>query len=279
MNTQNPYQPIYRQFIHEIEKGFLLLDETTREEIREFVASRQHQNGAFTNRAGHPDKYYTLFGVWLSEALGLTSQMNQLKIFTEKANPDKKKVVEWFALLLIKVVADNDFKKPAIFSLVKMIFKGGKDINPAYQVFLFLLSFDALYGKNRFLYFLFGVVLNFYRLPEDTPCSISAAVLVAKFLVGKNVENETQNQLAYFEAGKGFKVFKEMENADLLSTAVALFALKKAGADLRIVAPDCLNLIQQNYDSGAFLSGDGDSSRDLEYTFYGLLALGTLTEK
>lgn len=257
----------------------MLLDETTRNEIREFVASRQSQNGAFTNRAGHPDIYYTLFGVWLSEALGLTSQMNQLKIFTEKVNPDKKKVVEWFALLLIKVVADNDFKKPAFFSLVKMIFKGGKDINPAYQVFLFLLSFDALFGKNRILNFLFGVVLNFYRLPEDTPCSISAAVLVAKFLVGKNVENETQNQLAYFETGKGFKVFKDLENADLLSTAVALFALKKASADLRIVAPDCLNLIQQNYDSGAFLSGDGDSSRDLEYTFYGLLALGTLSEK
>ncbi|NCB08501.1 MAG: hypothetical protein EOM73_10090 [Bacteroidia bacterium] len=40
--------------------------------------------------------------------------------------------------------------------------------------------------------------------------------------------------------------------------------------------PDCLNLVQQNYDTGAFLSGDGDLSRDLEYTFYGLLTLGTL---
>lgn len=256
----------------------MLLDETIQKEIYGFVASQQHQNGAFTNRGGHPDIYYTLFGAWLAEALGLTSQMNQLKIFTEKVNPDKKKIVERFALLLIKAVADNDFKKPAVFSLVRMIFKGGKDINPAYQVFLFLLSFDALYGKNRFLYFLFSVVLNFYRSPEDAPCSFSAAVLVAKYLVGKKVENETQNQLAYFEAGKGFKVFKELKNADLLSTAVALFALKKAGADLRIVAPDCLNLIQQNYDSGAFLSGDCDSSRDLEYTFYGLLALGALSE-
>lgn len=277
MNAQNPYQPIYRQFIHEIEKGFLLLDETSRKEIREFVASQQHQNGAFTNRGGHPDMYYSLFGVWLSEALGLTLQMNQLKTFSGKFQPDKTNIIEQFALLLIKVVADNHFKKPTLFSLVKMIFKGGKDINPAYQVFLFLLSFDAIYGKNRLLYFLFSVVLNFYHLPEDAPCSISAAVLVAKFLVGKKVEKEIPNQLSYFEAGKGFKVFKELENADLLSTAVALFALKKAGVDLRIVAPDCLNLIQQNYDSGAFLSGEGDASRDLEYTFYGLLALGTLS--
>jgi len=255
----------------------LLLDETSGKEIREFVAGQQHQNGAFTNRGGHPDMYYSLFGVWLSEALGLTPQMNQLKTFSGKFQTDKANIVEQFALLLIQVVADKDFKKPSVFSLVKMIFEGGKEFNPAYQIFLFLLSFDAFYGKNRFLYFLFNVVLNFYRWPEDAPCSISAAVLVAKFLVAKKVENDIQNQLSYFEAGKGFKVFKELENADLLSTAVALFALKKVGADLRMVAPVCLNLIQQNYDSGAFLSGDGDASRDLEYTFYGLLALGTLS--
>lgn len=254
-----------------------MLDETSQKEIREFVANQQHQNGAFTNRGGHPDMYYSLFGVWLSEALGLTQQLNKLNTFSGKFQPDKANMVEQFALLLIKVVADKDFKKPTVLSLIKMIFEGGKDINPTYRVFLFLLSFDALHGKKRFLYFLFGIGLNFYRSPEDAPCSISAAVLVAKYLVGKKVENEIQNQLSYFENGKGFKVFKEMENADLLSTAVALFALKKAGVDLRTIAPDCLNLIQQNYDSGAFLSGDGDASRDLEYTFYGLLALGTLS--
>lgn len=255
----------------------MLLDETSQKEIREFVACQQNQNGAFTNRGGYPDMYYSLFGVWLSQALGLTPQINKLKTFSGKFQPDKENIVEQFALLLIKVVADKDFKKPTVFSLVNIIIEGGKYINPAYQVFLFLLSFDALYGKNRFLYFFFSVVLNFYRSPEDAPCSICAAELVAKYLVGKNVEKEIQNQLSYFEAGKGFKVFKELENADLLSTAVALFALKKVGADLRILAPDCMQLIQQNYDSGAFLSGDGDASRDLEYTFYGLLALGTLS--
>jgi hypothetical protein len=82
--------------------------------------------------------------------------------------------------------------------------------------------------------------------------------------------------MQYFEKGKGFKVFPEQGNADLLSTAVSLFGLKKIGADLRIVSPVCLDLVQQNYDNGAFLSGDGDSSRDLEYTFYGLLTLGVL---
>ena len=96
-------------------------------------------------------------------------------------------------------------------------------------------------------------------------------------MAGKNVEKEQKQVFSRFEKDKGFKVFRETENADLLSTAVALFALKETDADLRMVAPDALNLVQQNYESGAFLSGDGDKIKDLEYTFYGLLILGTLS--
>ena len=35
---------------------------------------------------------------------------------------------------------------------------------------------------------------------------------------------------------------------------------------------------QQNFSNGAFLSGDGDTTTDAEYTFYGLLALGVLAD-
>ena len=62
----------------------------------------------------------------------------------------------------------------------------------------------------------------------------------------------------------------------MLSTAVALFALNYAESDLRLLKPACLDFIQQNFADGAFLSGDGDQTADLEYTFYGLLALGVL---
>jgi hypothetical protein len=74
----------------------------------------------------------------------------------------------------------------------------------------------------------------------------------------------------------GFKAFAHLDQADMLSTAVALFALNFAGSDLRLLKPGCLDFIQQNYAEGAFLSGDGDPTTDVEYTFYGLLALGVL---
>jgi len=275
---KNSYDPVYKQFITSIEKGFLLLDESSRAELVGFVKSQQHKNGAFTDRAGNPDIYYSLFGVWLCKALKLKSEQKNLKEFISDVQPNEKKVADKFSLLLIRLsLEENNFGKPTVFNLLKWIFAEGKNLNTAYRFFLFMLSFDALYRQSRLIYFVVKMFLSFYRPPKDLPCSFFAALLLAKFLTGKKVAKETHALLDYFEKGKGFKVFHEQENADLLSTAVALFALKKVGADLRLVTPDCLTLVEQNYNSGAFLSGDGDSSRDLEYTFYGLLTLGTLS--
>ena len=82
--------------------------------------------------------------------------------------------------------------------------------------------------------------------------------------------------LPYSVESGGFRAFESIETADMLSTGVSLFVLKEIGFDLRMLAPANLDFIQQNYNSGAFLSGDGDLTKDLEYTFYGLLALGSL---
>lgn len=251
-----------------------MLGETSRAELADFVRSQQHKNGAFTDRAGNPDLYYSLFGLWLSAALKLEPQKKQLAEFVRSVSPGAK-VTDKFAKLLINLNL-GEKEKITVFQLFQWVVKEGKNLNSAYRFFLFMLSFDALYGQNRFVYFFVKLFLNFYRPPKDLPCSFFSALLLAKFLSGKKVKNDTDVLFSYFENGKGFKVFRELENADLLSTAVALFALKKTGIDLRLVAPDCLDLAQRNFERGAFLSGDGDVSRDLEYTFYGLLTLGTL---
>jgi hypothetical protein len=275
---QPSYFPLYKQFISEIEKGFSLLDETSKTELKNFVAAQQHGSGAFTDRAGQPDFYYSLFGVWTAEALNLKPQKEKLERFIQDINPEKKNKIDRFAILLIRIIfQEKEVEKPSVFTFSKFVLNGKFSINPAYQAFLFLLTFDALYGKSKSLYFILKTLLTFYRVPEGVPSGFVAAMLVAKYLAGMNVEKEKTELLSYFEEGKGFKVFKETKNADLLSTAVSLFALKKTGADLRMVAPDAFQLAQQNYAEGAFLSGDGDLTRDLEYTFYGLLTLGTLS--
>lgn len=274
---KEPYQPVYLQFISEIEKGFLLLDDTSRAEVVEFVKSQQNKNGGFNDRGGNADLYYSLFGAWISKALKLDNQQAKLQEYISSVQASNK-IVDKFSMLLIRLVLEeNGFNKPSLGELLRWVKKDAKNINAAYRFFLFMLSFDGLFGRNRLVYFVIKVFLGFYKPSNDLPCSFFAAMILARFLTGKKVENESKTLIQYFERGKGFKVFPEQENADLLSTAVSLFALKKIGADLRTIAPDCLDLVQQNYDSGAFLSGDGDSSRDLEYTFYGLLTLGVLS--
>ena len=64
---------------------------------------------------------------------------------------------------------------------------------------------------------------------------------------------------------------------DLLSTAVALYALHFLDADIRIMKPDCLIFIDDLYDNGGFRATKYDSVTDVEYTFYGLLALGSMS--
>ena len=254
-----------------------MLDETSRAEVADFVKTQQHKNGAFTDRAGNPDLYYSLFGAWLSKALSLDDQLASLKNFILTGKFASSKGVSQFSVLLLGLMTGvPEYRKTGIIKLIR-VFRETKNLGPAYRFFLFMLSFDALYGKNRLLYFFTGIILRFYKPSEDLPCSFLAALLLAKFITGGKINRETLLLQAFFEKGEGFKAFREQPNADLLSTAVALFALKKTGTDLRLIAPDCLKLAGEYYDNGAFLSGDGDLSRDLEYTFYGLLILGVLS--
>ena len=278
MGVKTKHRPIYEDFIHNVKKGFLLLDENSRKEVKAFIKSQQKNSGTFVNRGGNPDLYYSLFGAWLSKALDLEDLQKNLKNQTQKLVPAKNQVIDKYALLLIQLTLDkNNFSKPTVFSFLKTFFYPARNLNPAYRAFLFLLSFDALYKRQKFLYSIVKIILLRYRAPDNVPCSFRAALLLARNIVGLKVEKDVRQLFEYYEEGAGFRVFKETENPDLLSTAVALFVLKKTGGDLRVVVPDALNLVQRNYDSGAFLAGNGDGKRDLEYTFYGLLILGTLS--
>jgi hypothetical protein len=64
---------------------------------------------------------------------------------------------------------------------------------------------------------------------------------------------------------------------DLLSTATALHALACMNAPLYAVREPCLDFIQTLWTGGgAFCGSWADPTPDCEYTYYGLLALGSL---
>jgi hypothetical protein len=115
-------------------------------------------------------------------------------------------------------------------------------------------------------------------IDQHSPCSEVAAKVFLQKMMNQDVSKDEELLKSFACETGGFKAFAHLNNADMLSTAVALFALNYAGCDLRLLKPICLDFTEQNFSYGAFLSGDGDRTADVEYTFYGLLALGVLAD-
>jgi prenyltransferase beta subunit len=78
----------------------------------------------------------------------------------------------------------------------------------------------------------------------------------------------------------GFLAMPKAPVADLLSTATALHALSLIGVDIANLQEQCLDFVDTLWDGkGGFCGSAVDRTCDCEYTFYGLLALGHLSEK
>ena len=276
MVSKAPAQSVSGQFIHYINEGYNALAPKWQAEIKTFIRNSQHPEGGFINRAGKPDFYYSLFGVWISQALGLEDVLENHRKFIINSKTRQKNTIDTFAFLLIQMLLLNqNTGNPSLVKLLRLAFFESRQTSFHYRLFLFMLVLDARYG-NPLIFYPACPVLWLYKLPAESPCSIHAALLVTKKKVKLKTQYETKQIFSFYEEGKGFKAFRDLKEGGLLSTAVALFALKTTGADLRLLAPGCFDFIGQCYCEGAFLAGNGDSFSDLEYTFYGLLALGTL---
>jgi hypothetical protein len=156
-------------------------------------------------------------------------------------------------------------------------------INLSYRSFVLFLTMDAVFPRplrqaGFYLIFKWAVrrILIQTTVDQHSPCSEVAARAFLQKMMNQDGSKELELLQSFTCESGGFKAFAHIDKADMLSTAVALFALNHAGYDLRLQKPACLGFIQQNFSEGAFLSGDGDLTADVEYTFYGLLALGVL---
>lgn len=163
-----------------------------------------------------------------------------------------------------------------LISLARSFWKERHSINLSYRSFVLYLTLDAVFPFPGILKRASKSMLKRTTVDQHSPCSeVAARVFLQKMM---NQDGTTEQELLQSFAceASGFKAFSHLQQADMLSTAVALFALNYSGSDLRLLKPGCLDFIGQNFSEGAFLSGDGDQTRDVEYTFYGLLSLGVL---
>jgi hypothetical protein len=250
-------------------KSVRMIDNETLDAMRAFVRNRQTSQGGFADRAGKCDLYYSLFGCYIAEALGVPEVMPSLKEYVKK------------------IVLTGNLKgihlKCAIILYVKLF--GTENIPPVlneqetqltpYSDFLNLLSYyysedyQALYRTQK--------KVKTSITGVEMPCSVTSAHLILQHCTGKSVK-ELEIRLSEFYRNNGsYAAVKGSPAGDLLSTGVALYALRFVNYDIRNIKPDCLVYIDSLYSEGGFCATVFDPDPDVEYTFYGLLALGALS--
>ncbi len=148
---------------------------------------------------------------------------------------------------------------------------------------------DTVYG--RFFAFLekemkFGTALtpladkSFCTLPTSLSDSTTNAVCCVLAMQHQTGIPSDETYVKWLQQRQdvsgGFRASEEAPIPDLLSTAVALFTLRLLGATVR----DAMPFVQAHWlESGGFAPTLLDDYSDVEYVFYGLLALGSINEE
>ncbi len=258
-------------------KAPLLLDSEMISEIRSFILSKQTSEGGFADRGGKTDLYYTLFGYYIAEALSVSGVMEPLKKYIKEqvtTNNLSGVYLHCGAILYAKLIGKDHMTEKMRKQIVAGLRKTDSK-QPEYSGFLAML---ALYYLEDF-YSIQRVVNQYKRSfkPEAHPCPVTAATAILLGMAGNQNTGIADVLKTFYRNNGGFAAVHHAPSEDLLSTGVSLYALQFLDTDLRLIKPDCLIFVDGLYDGGGFRSTRSDYLTDVEYTFYGLLALGSLS--
>jgi hypothetical protein len=261
-----------------LKRSVNVLDKQAIEGIKEYVTSSQTQSGGFADKAGHADIYYTLFGNFLADALEMKDMIPSIKRYAEtrSGQNDLAGVNLYCATILSARLCNDQRVMTSLQRKVQESINAGLSKQPAYGAFLNLLT--CYYAKDYRSLYLIRNQLRAFDRQTTLPCPVLAALLVLQESFHKPTDKLKNELLLFLTGNGGFKATQAAPMPDLLSTAVALYALRFAGADLRGIKPGCLDFIDSMYTDGGFGGNAIDRDPDIEYTFYGLLALGALAD-
>jgi hypothetical protein len=261
-----------------LKRSLKLMDPFALAGIRDYVKSTQTESGGFADKAGKADIYYTLFGHYLADALEMKEMVPSIGKFVEsKIQQNNLTSVHLYCatILSARLGFDPSLKK-SLQKKVRHSINAQLNKQPAYGAFLNLLT--CYYAQDYKSLYLIRKQLSAFDRHAALPCPVLAALLVFQRSFNKPVNELKKGVLSFYRGNGGFNATQAAPLPDLLSTAVALYALRFAGADLRMIKPDCLGFVDSMYKEGGFAGNVIDQEPDIEYTFYGLLALGALAE-
>ncbi|MBP5387376.1 MAG: hypothetical protein J6Y97_08355 [Prevotella sp.] len=239
------HQPITYTLLQTLRQSTERLSPQARQLVVQFVESQRVEGEAFKDRGGRADLYYTMFGWMLVYALGIPSNSQQRKAFLEGVNKPRldelHQTVYKLCSLLHKLLSLPKYTPDAVLRLLS----SDEALNQFFEAY-------QRHGGGG------GTNARAARLANSTRAT---ADLTDPFLA---MQDETG----------GFRAHSGAPFPDLLSTSVAVFALNMHG-----IAPryDVKPFIEAHWqEDGSFVASLLDAYGDVEYEFYGLLALGSI---
>jgi prenyltransferase beta subunit len=273
----------------------------SRDLVESFVRSQINPDGAFRNRAGESDIYYTVFGLDCLVALQAEPPLHEAgRYLRTLGDGDGLDFVHLACLARCWAAVTRNFSTVPVQAILGRIeaFRtadGGYNQSPdalhgsAYGAYLALGAYQDLGvsapDPDQLLASLHGLRAKdggFANIP-GAPTGVTTATAAAVTLMRQLQADAEPALTAWLQArclpAGGFFAVPDAPIPDLLSTAAALHALAGLHAPLNGLREPCLDFIDSLWTNrGGFYGHWSDDTIDTEYTYYALLSLGHLTE-
>ena len=275
-----------------IQRGYEALSQDAKLMMSDFILTQRCKDGGFINKQGEQDLYYTTFGSLLQYVFGINYNTGELKRYLNSIDADNLDLIHYAAYMrcrLLASVTDSKFlgvltsliSQKNIRSEESFEVWPNNNKNAPYSRFIwFSLLEDTNNSKQHTWlseeYAIKGGGYSNVKGQDSASVNATAAALMVK---GQNEGyDKTSQDVLYLLNSQlpsgGFKASPQTHMPDLLSTATALFTLLCYDVQPRYSAQE---FVEAHWlDNGGFGATILDSNSDVEYLFYGLLALGTL---
>lgn len=286
---------ISTKLLHTLQKG---KDRLTGEALRrmsDFVVSQRTAEHAFMNKSGKADLYYTSFGRILSYLLGIKLDLKKTARYLEQFDPENLDLIHYAAYIrcrMLKQLMEGGktglWLRSLFATKVKDLntFNGlpHNDLHSPYTRFIWLSLLEDMGHRIKNIPGVRDGLAAYrlndggYRNTTHGSAATTNATVAALAVIGQCEGYNDEPDIFYLrdlqEPSGGFKAAKASPVPDMLSTATSLFMLSCYNVQPRYPAED---FIEAHWlEQGGFSATLLEDKSDVEYTFYGLLALGAI---
>ena len=231
-----------------------------RDKIDAFIITHQNADGGFGNNKQESDLSSTFFSVAVLRSLTHAIPLREVWKYIRKQKISFDLTLTDFTYLTRLRLAFPHFKRTERI-LFKQLQKYSK--SSIKEHFLFALARDDFDLADS---------IPEVSLESSTP-TLAAGILFSV----RNTDALRDELLRRGIKSGGFTMYSKEKNADLLSTASALFALNKLETPLHQTYKASLKYVEALWGkNGGFIASKKDTSENAENTFYALLSLGCL---